>query len=159
IALTAAERGEDAPLILGGGPVAYNPAPFAAFFDALCIGEGEEAFAELLTTLREAKRAGLSRAVRLKALAQIEGLSVPALTRGTVQRRVLADFANYPVVTTPVVPFVETSQDRLSIEIMRGCARGCRFCAAGMLNRPVRERSAHTIVAAATQGLALTGLN
>jgi radical SAM superfamily enzyme YgiQ (UPF0313 family) len=159
IALAAGDRGEDEPLVLGGGPVANSPAPFAAFFDALCIGEGEEAFAEVLASLRETKRQGLSRAERLKALADIEGLYVPSLTQGTVRRRVLADFASYPVVTAPVVPFVETIQDRLSIEIVRGCARGCRFCAAGMLNRPVRERSANTIVAAATQGLARTGLN
>lgn len=159
IAFLASQRGEDAPLIIGGGPVANSPAPFAAFFDAFCIGEGEEAFAELLIVLAEAKRQGLSRAERLKLVAHVEGFSVPSLEQGSVTRRVLADFANYPVVTRPLVPFVETSQDRLSVEILRGCTRGCRFCAAGMLSRPVRERSANTVVAAVTQGLSATGLS
>lgn len=159
IAMLRTQRKEDAPLVLGGGPVAYNPAPFAAFIDAFCIGEGEEAFAEALRALAEAKKQGLSRAQRLEILAGIEGFYVPSLKQTTVKRRVLEHFAEYPVVIDPIIPFVETSQDRLSVEILRGCARGCRFCAAGMTSRPVRERSANTILAAATQGLALTGLN
>jgi len=159
IAFIASERGEHDPLILGGGPVAHNPAPFAPLFDAFCIGEGEEVFSEVLLILQEAKGLGLSRRERLELLAGIEGMYVPLLGQSTVARRVLAGFADFPVVCEPLVPFLETSQDRLSVEILRGCTRGCRFCAAGMTNRPVRERSAHTIVAAATQGLATTGLS
>lgn len=159
IAFKASERGEDAPLVLGGGPVAYNPAPFALFFDAFCIGEGEEAFAEALVALKEAKRLGKGRQERLHLLAAIQGWYVPSLAQGTVERRVVRDFAHYPVVTSPPVPFLETSQDRLSVEIFRGCARGCRFCAAGMINRPVRERSADTVVAATVQGLTNTGFS
>lgn len=159
IAFFADKRGEGDPLIIGGGPVSGNPAPYAPFFDAFCIGEGEEAFAEILETLKRTKAKGLSRNERLKALATIEGVYVPTAQQTTVNRRVLTDFADYPVVTHPVVPFVETSQDRLSVEILRGCARGCRFCAAGMLNRPVRERSANTVVSATTEGLAATGLS
>lgn len=159
IALRADKRGEDAPIVLGGGPTANNPAPFAAFFDAVCIGEGEEAFAEALSVLREAKDQGLGRAQRLKAVADVEGFLVPSLEQHAVRRRVLSSFSEYPMVTEPIVPFVETSQDRLSLEILRGCTRGCRFCAAGMLNRPVRERPADAIVAAATQGLSATGLS
>ena len=159
IALLAQDRGEDAPVVFGGGPVAYNPAPFAPFFDAICIGEGEEAIAEVLAALQQAKQEGLTRSERLKIIAGIKGFYVPSLKQGSVERRVLAGFAEYPVVTNPVVPFVETSQDRLSLEILRGCARGCRFCAAGMTYRPVRERSANTVVAGVTQGLANTGLS
>lgn len=159
IALLANERGEEEPLVLGGGPVANSPAPFAPFFDAICIGDGEETFAEALRVLQKAKSEGLSRSERLKKLADIEGYYVPSLKQDTVARAILKDFAEYPVVIHPLVPFVETSQDRLSVEILRGCTRGCRFCSAGMINRPVRERSADTIVAAITQGLAATGLS
>lgn len=157
IPLLASERGEYDPLVLGGGPVANNPAPFACFFDAICIGEGEEVFAQVLLLLQQAKVEGLSRAQRLELIASVAGFYVPSLAPKTVERHILTDFAEYPVVTTPLVPFVETVQDRLSVEILRGCTRGCRFCAAGMLYRPVRERSADTVVAATVQGLATTG--
>jgi len=159
IPLLATGRGEDLPLVIGGGPVANNPAPLSGFFDAFCIGEGEEAFADALMALARAKRLNKSRPERLRILADLPGFYVPSIKQDKVQRQIVQAFANYPVVIDPILPFVDVSQDRFSVEIFRGCTRGCRFCAAGMVGRPVRERSADVIVQAVTQGLATTGLS
>ncbi len=183
IPLHAAERGEDDPLVFGGGPCTYNPEPFAAFFDAFFIGEGEEVDLEAALRHRELRDAGASRAEILHELALIDGVYVPSLYEPgdekvasaseeetllcvqptsddvppIVYKRLMRDFDATDALPTPIVPYSELVHDRLSIEIMRGCARGCRFCQAGMMYRPVRERSPESIVEAALQGLACTG--
>jgi radical SAM family uncharacterized protein/radical SAM-linked protein len=176
IPLVAAERDEQWPLILGGGPCAYNPEPLADFFDAFLLGDGEEATVEIAAAYRQWREAGEPKAALLERLALIPGVYVPSffevsyhedgrvatitpLRSGytTVRRRFLTDLdgAAYPV--TPVVPFLKTIHDRVSLEVARGCTRGCRFCQAGYIYRPVRERSPETVLDLAEQTLAATG--
>ncbi len=175
IPLLARERGEDAPIILGGGPVAANPEPFADFFDAFFIGEAEEGIKEIAEALRDAKAAGTTRAERLEALGRIEGVYLPADytplwengafagfrearggTARRVRRRIVPDLGAFPP-PRPLTPFGETVHERVAIEVARGCTRGCRFCQAGYLYRPVREREPEDILAAAEKGLSATG--
>ncbi len=139
IPLLAAERGEDDPLVLGGGVCTLNPAPVAAFFDALLVGDGEEAILEILDRVRERKESGGRRADLLRGLARIEGVFVPGVSVA-VSRRVLPDLARSPLLPAPILPAMRIVHDRLSVEISRGCTRGCRFCQAGYVYRPVRER-------------------
>jgi radical SAM family uncharacterized protein/radical SAM-linked protein len=158
IALPAAERGDSAPLVLGGGPCAYNPEPLAPFFDAFVIGDGEEAVIELAEALRGHLDA--PRQERLKALAQVPGVYVPALhdpALDRITRRVVRDLDTAPHPTRPVVPFVEVVHDRAQVELARGCTRGCRFCQAGVIYRPVRERSPQTVRRLARETIAHTG--
>ena len=160
ISLYASERGEDMPIILGGGPCVYNPEPLAPFFDAFCIGESEEHLVEILAAYQAARARGVSRAEILEDLAAIEGTYVPAVhdpAKVLIRKRVIADFDALPVIKKPIVPFAEIAHDRLTVEILRGCTRGCRFCQAGMTYRPVRERHADSIVSAVVEGLACTG--
>ncbi len=162
IPLLASERGEEAPILLGGGPCAYNPEPPADFFDIFSIGEGEEALPELARLLREMKKDGTyTKTAFLQRAAQLEGFYVPSLyevTYGedgtiaaitpknpdvpkTVRKRIIADLDAARVPLRPVLPYIETVHDRVMLETYRGCIRGCRFCQAGMVYRPVRERS------------------
>ncbi len=157
----AKERDDSYPIILGGGPCTYNAEPFAEFFDILSIGEGEEALCELAELYRDSKKKGESKKDFLHRVAtELEGFYVPSLYEITysdngkieaitakdgapekVKKRFVSDFdtAHYP--TKQVIPYIETVHDRATIEIFRGCIRGCRFCQAGMVTRPVRERS------------------
>ena len=175
IALRAVDRSESDPLVIGGGPSAFNAEPIAAFFDAILIGEGEEALAEIVAVHRAAKAEGCSRSETLIRLAQVPGVYAPTLyiedrTDGgfagiepidgapvVVVKRVVADFDALSPPTCGVVPYMDVVHDRFGIEVLRGCTRGCRFCQAGMVYRPVRERSADSIVRAVMAGLACTG--
>jgi len=162
IPLYAKDRSEDAPLVIGGGPCVFNPEPFAPFFDAICIGEGEEAIIEMVESYRTSKICNASRAETLQALATIEGVYIPTIHNKDnrnvfITKRVLADLDKQAVVLRPIVPFTEVTHDRFTVEILRGCTRGCRFCQAGMTNRPVRERKADTIIRAVCDGLARSG--
>lgn len=176
IPLRASERGEADPLVVGGGPCAYNPEPVAAFFDAILIGEGEEAVAEIVSTHREAKSAGLSRAETLRRLASVPSVYVPSLYEAradsagrftgvtaldgapsVVVKRAVADLGSLRPPVDGIVPFMDVVHDRFGIEVLRGCTRGCRFCQAGMVYRPVRERNADAIVRDVISGLACTG--
>ena len=177
--LRAADRSEEDPFVLGGGPCAFNPEPYAAFFDAIGIGEGEEALPEALAVIREGRAAGASRSDILRAIAGVSGYYVPSLYRwrseaeakaagswveplcpeapARIVKRVFSGFAESSGWEPCVVPYAEVVHDRLNVEILRGCARGCRFCQAGMMYRPVRERSVDNVVSSVLEGLAATG--
>lgn len=179
IALHAEQRAEGDPLVVAGGPCAYNPEPYAPFFDAFSIGEGEEALPEGLALIRQLRQRAATRGDILRALAKEPGWYVPSLYRWKseaeaektgswiealepdlpqhIEKRLFRGFASSPGWEPCIVPFAEAVHDRLNVEILRGCARGCRFCQAGMMYRPVRERSADNVVASVLTGLAETG--
>ncbi len=156
-------RAEGDPVVIGGGPCAFNPEPYARAFDAILIGEGEESVPEVLAAVREGRTAGLSRRDILEALTQVEGVYVPLLqdpaadARISIRKRVFSGFSDADAWEPMVVPFVECVHDRLNVEVLRGCSRGCRFCQAGMIYRPVRERSAEAIISAVERGIHETG--
>jgi radical SAM family uncharacterized protein/radical SAM-linked protein len=176
IPFLTAERDERHPLIIGGGPCAFNPEPLADFFDAILLGDGEEGIIEIADCVRRWKEEGESRAVLLERLSKIEGVYVPSFFEvsydatgridkitplrdnyRSIRRRFVADLesAHYP--TAPVVPFLKTVHDRVSVEISRGCTRGCRFCQAGYIYRPVRERSPERVLEIVEEAFANTG--
>ncbi len=173
--LRAEERDDPSPLVIAGGSGAYNPEPMADFVDAFVIGEGEEVLIELLAAYREARLGGADRAEVLRHLAHLPGVYVPALyhVEYTGDGRVAAVVprtpeAQMPVVkrvvnplppppTHPVVPYVEAVHDRGMVEIMRGCTQGCRFCQAGMIYRPLRERTCEEVLEAIRELTANTG--
>lgn len=161
IPLHASERTAADPFVIGGGPCTYNPEPLAEFFDIFYIGEGEAVYDELLDVYKSWKGSGKSRKEFLEMAAQIEGLYIPSFydpvynedgtlksfspnnvhAPAAVKKQVVMDVtdASYPM--KPVVPFIKATQDRVVLEIQRGCIRGCRFCQAGMIYRPTRERN------------------
>ncbi|MCI9128972.1 MAG: TIGR03960 family B12-binding radical SAM protein [Eggerthellaceae bacterium] len=170
IPITWDVREEDDPIVIGGGPCAFNPEPFSRAFDAILIGEGEESVPQVLSLIRDMRASGAPRADILRALSQVEGTYVPALYElqdgaltpmsgapERVEKRVFEGFADSSGWEDMVVPFVECVHDRLNVEVLRGCSRGCRFCQAGMIYRPVRERSAENIVQSVMEGIEGTG--
>ena len=177
IPLHAEERTWEDPIVIGGGPCSYNPEPIAPFFDMFYIGEGEVVYDELLDTYKESRKANDSREQFLKKAAAIPGIYVPSLydvsynEDGTIKsftpncpeapkkiKKVLVtDFENAVYPEKPLVPFIKVTQDRVVLEIMRGCIRGCRFCQAGQIYKPLREKNVEYLKQLACKMLKNTG--
>ncbi len=177
IPLLAVDRSWEDPIVIGGGPCVYNPEPIADFFDIFYIGEGETQYRALLDLYKNCRHQNLSREEFLKKAAQLSGMYVPQFYEVNYQedgriKSFVPKFAELPVMITkelvtdltntyypkkPVVPFIKCTQDRVVLEIQRGCIRGCRFCQAGQLYRPVRERDAAILKEYALKMLNNTG--
>ena len=177
IPLHSADRTEEDPIVIGGGPCTYNPEPLAEFFDLFYIGEGETVYDELLDWYKACKKESKSRLEFLEGAAGIEGIYVPQFYKaeyhedGTlasfcpinphapkrIKKQIVMDVTDAAYPMAPVVPFIKATQDRVVLEIQRGCIRGCRFCQAGMLYRPTRERDIKTLKTYAKTMLKNTG--
>ncbi len=147
------ERGEDEPIVLGGGPCCYNPKPMSDFIDIFAIGDGEDVTIELMRRYKEIRH--LSRAEKIKELAKIKGIYAPALENKTVKRIAELNNDNLPIANP--VPYSTSIHDRTIIEIRRGCGRMCRFCQPGHVTLPIRERKAEDIIAAVDKSTQMTG--
>lgn len=177
IPLLASERTQDDPIVIGGGPCTYNPEPIAAFFDIFYIGEGETAYYQLIDLYKTVKNSGGSRKEFLLEAAKMPGMYVPMFYQTeynedgtikafypieegvpeTVRKEIVMDVTDTYYPEKPVVPFIKVTQDRVVLEIQRGCIRGCRFCQAGQIYRPVRERDVETLKEYAVKMLKNTG--
>jgi radical SAM family uncharacterized protein/radical SAM-linked protein len=175
IPFLATERGPGDPVVIGGGPVAFHPEPVAPFFDALVLGDGETAIVEVARVIKDWKAARGTRRELWLALEEVAGVYVPALfdmtydeagrlreiiplgRRGKVPKRILGDLDQASVSLRPLVPYCQIIHDRLSVEISRGCTRGCRYCQAGIIYRPVRDREPSGVLTWVQAALAATG--
>lgn len=177
IPLSAAERGEDCPIVIGGGPCTYNPEPLADFFDIFYIGEGETQYRNLMDLYEKCKDEKAGRTEFLRRAAKLPGMYVPRFYEvhynedgtihsflpteegipSTVRKEIEMNVSDTCYPMKPVVPFIKITQDRVVLEIQRGCIRGCRFCQAGQLYRPVRERDVDTLKKYALEMLKNTG--
>ena len=177
IPLKASERTEDDPIVIGGGPCSYNPEPIAPFFDLFYIGEGETQYRPLLDLYKQCKKEGKSRREFLLLAGRLPGIYAPGFYEvsykedGTIKsflptekglpveimKEMVTDLSDTYYPKKPVVPFIKVTQDRVVLEIQRGCIRGCRFCQAGQLYRPVRERSLEFLKEYALEMLKATG--
>lgn len=173
----ATDRDDSHPIVIGGGPCTYNPEPIADFFDIFYIGEGEIRYNDLLDLYKEHRKKGFNRSVFLHEVSLIPGMYVPSLyddtynddgtfkelvpkfddVPTTVKKQVVMDLDTAPYPTKPLVPFIKVTQDRVVLEVLRGCIRGCRFCQAGYVYRPTRERSLDTLIKYADSMLKSTG--
>lgn len=177
IPLMSKDRTEKDPLVIGGGPCSYNPEPIADFFDIFYIGEGETRYDDLFDLYKQMKKNGKSRQEMLHEIAKIPGMYVPSLytvsykedgtidtfapiyddVPKTIKKEIEMDLSTSVYPEKPVVPFIKATQDRIVLEIQRGCIRGCRFCQAGMIYRPNREKSVARLKELAEQMIASTG--
>ena len=177
IPLHGSDRTWDDPIVIGGGPCAYNPEPIAEFFDLFYIGEGETAYRQLIDIYKDSRKNGESRETFLKRAAGVPGIYVPFLYEpeyhedGTLKafrptcpeapekvvKQLVLDMTEAVYPEKPLVPFIKVTQDRVVLEIMRGCIRGCRFCQAGMIYRPVREKNVERLKDLAYKMLKNTG--
>ncbi|MDH3708219.1 MAG: TIGR03960 family B12-binding radical SAM protein, partial [Acidimicrobiia bacterium] len=179
VAVRADQRGDSDPLVAVGGHCTYNPEPIADFVDLVVLGDGEEVVGEITEVVRDWKASGRTAGSRLgvlRALAQVPGVYVPGLydahfddgalvaitprypeVPDIVEKRTIADLAEWPYPKSQLVPLTEVVHDRLNVEVFRGCTRGCRFCQAGMITRPVRERPADQVRTMIEDGLRRTG--
>jgi radical SAM family uncharacterized protein len=177
IPLRSEERKKDDPLIIAGGPGTFNAEPLSAFIDLFVIGEGEEIIDEIIEVYREWKDKKQSKTKLLEELANLEGIYVPSFyevtyfedgriksvapKKGTyhsvIKKRIISNFDQAPYPLLPIVPNIDVVHDRITLEIFRGCTQGCRFCQAGMIYRPVREKSVDTLVELAEKILPHTG--
>ena len=177
IPINSADRTEEHPIVIGGGPCTYNPEPLADFFDIFYIGEGETQYRNLLNLYQDCREKKLGRTEFLRRAAKLPGMYVPAFYEvtynddqtiksflpteegipATIRKEIEMNVSNTYYPLKPIVPFIKVTQDRVVLEIQRGCIRGCRFCQAGQLYRPVRERDAETLKIWAKQMLKNTG--
>lgn len=152
------ERDDRFPLIIAGGPTAFNPEPVADFFDAIVIGDGEEVVLEICDLVTEWKESNGKKNALLKSLSKLDGIYVPSLHQGEkIRKRLVSDINRASFPTCPIVPFMKVIHDRLNVEVARGCKRGCRFCEAGFIYRPYREREPEAIQEILNVGLKQTG--
>lgn len=177
IPIYAKDRREEDPIVLGGGPCAYNPEPLADFFDFFYIGEGETVYDQILDIYKENKSQGGNRENFLEKIAEIEGIYVPSFydveynedntiksfiknnihAKDKIRKQVEMNLSDTFYPKKPLVPYIKVTQDRIVLEIQRGCIRGCRFCQAGMIYRPIREREAEFLKEYAKKMLKATG--